>query len=1239
MSIKKTTTTAFLSFFLVSCLCLFVCFSVAAQDSSSIIRNDSGRTRVTPQYSEPPGGSLNPDEGTLPIMPDYTPPTPDVAALIKVGLGSLNKISGALTCSIPIYQIQTGKDIFPVTLQYYSQGNRPEEMCSSVGYGWALMAGGVITRDLQGLPDESSNRLYIPDTYTLTQHTTSLINYFIKASKHDLKTDAVGGDDTQPDVFSFSFCGYSGRFILDSAFNPVLVTYSNLKINIQKSANSIDGFKIITPDGTNYFFGDSAYERITSDQGSPYFINYPKGSYYLYKILYPTGQTITLNYMQRTITTNLGISEEWLIPAGGTNGFGGSCGCPEAGVSPLPPNGTPTITYHRRTYNARFISSIIASNGVAINFSYADTPSTDISNMPKLSTISITTSILEGLKKYNFRYLMGGQISNTYMPADRYYLSSIQESALGLNNDDTILPPLIYNLEYNSPQDQGNIFSQDAYGFANGRPNSTLLVNNGSVSGFTGADRSPNWNASIKGVLRKITYPTAETEEFICEANTIQTTIIQTTEKSSIDYYSSSSSSNCYGSIDNISATGMVYFNLNRLNMPLNEPASGNKVAFITITDENTNSIASNITLFRGVPVLYDSFPGVQGHSYLVSATIPNYTTDQIHFSLHYFIQTPVWGNAEAPGIRVARIFKTDPFTRDTVNQYFVYSTFSDSLRLSSGAIASIPVTYYYATYAHSCDGFWCAPSYCTNLIFTSTPRNNLFFDGSHIFYSHVIEADNPQFVNGATQWDFAPNPNNSAFTTFYGDKIYGLPDNQFVTLMDQPLSIKTYNSQSKLVTEKDFKYNVVRIGSIYPVLTCNKVFSLPCTSASGLDSIELALKQFDVTYYQYLPGYILDTLETDTQYNDAGNAITETITKKYGSVNNLLPQQIIATDSKGIQTFTSFKYPTDLTSSSSPNVYNYMVANNIIDPVIETSIVRNGVEQTHKTTSYQAWNVATGVKIYEPSQISLKATPNSNLEERVSFNAYDKNGNVLEVQPAGGLKEVYLWGYASQFPVAKIVDADYATASALINQNVLDAPTSDAALITELNKLRTNLPKSLVTTYTYNPFVGITTETNPSGKIMYYQYDIYDRLKTIKDKDNNILKKYDYHYQTKDGCTNFAPSWQPVEEPFCGKDQNNNNTGTLQQLQLDINVCSSSYLIKQINDVGVSTTTCPIVPNCTGEDKRVVNGACETGTKVYSRSVQIGQNTYQCYYHYEWSDGFHSQDYFENSTRPCLIL
>ena len=52
-----------------------------------------------------------------------------------------------------------------------------------------------------------------------------------------------------------------------------------------------------------------------------------------------------------------------------------------------------------------------------------------------------------------------------------------------------------------------------------------------------------------------------------------------------------------------------------------------------------------------------------------------------------------------------------------------------------------------------------------------------------------------------------------------------------------------------------------------------------------------------------------------------------------------------------------------------------------------------------------------------------------------------------------------------------------------------------------------------LVTTYTYEPLIGITSSTDPAGTSTYFEYDEFGRLKHIKDQDKNILQKSEYQY------------------------------------------------------------------------------------------------------------------------------
>lgn len=63
------------------------------------------------------------------------------------------------------------------------------------------------------------------------------------------------------------------------------------------------------------------------------------------------------------------------------------------------------------------------------------------------------------------------------------------------------------------------------------------------------------------------------------------------------------------------------------------------------------------------------------------------------------------------------------------------------------------------------------------------------------------------------------------------------------------------------------------------------------------------------------------------------------------------------------------------------------------------------------------------------------------------------------------------------------------------------------------IDELRIYPIGALMTTYTYTPLVGITSQCSSNNYITYYQYDSFGRLILIRDRDKNILKEFKYSY------------------------------------------------------------------------------------------------------------------------------
>ena len=64
------------------------------------------------------------------------------------------------------------------------------------------------------------------------------------------------------------------------------------------------------------------------------------------------------------------------------------------------------------------------------------------------------------------------------------------------------------------------------------------------------------------------------------------------------------------------------------------------------------------------------------------------------------------------------------------------------------------------------------------------------------------------------------------------------------------------------------------------------------------------------------------------------------------------------------------------------------------------------------------------------------------------------------------------------------------------------------------IDELRLYPVSAQMTTYTYEPLVGLKSQCDASNMIIYYEYDTFNRLKAIRDQDGNILKTFEYKYQ-----------------------------------------------------------------------------------------------------------------------------
>jgi len=60
------------------------------------------------------------------------------------------------------------------------------------------------------------------------------------------------------------------------------------------------------------------------------------------------------------------------------------------------------------------------------------------------------------------------------------------------------------------------------------------------------------------------------------------------------------------------------------------------------------------------------------------------------------------------------------------------------------------------------------------------------------------------------------------------------------------------------------------------------------------------------------------------------------------------------------------------------------------------------------------------------------------------------------------------------------------------------------SSIITSIDELRLFPTDAQMSTFTYDPLVGMTSQTDPNGITTYYKYDSFGRLEYVKDNNRN---------------------------------------------------------------------------------------------------------------------------------------
>lgn len=1139
--------------------------------------------------------------------PRLIPSTPNAAALTKYSGIDVALNTGMIKHEIPLYLFSAGKLSLPISLSYSSNGVRVDEFPSLAGMSWILNAGGVITRTVNGAIDETATRREVSNNWGT--YSQEMLDYIIGYGNPYWGE----GNDTEPDLYSFNFSGYSGKFVLNNALQPVIFPHTNLRVQTNFSGTTYN-FLVTDPNGIKYYFGGSAATEESYSNNTAYANTQPhpiyiKTAYYLTRIEHPVNGIITFtyeNYYHEMDPAGVVESNTHVTTSSGC--VSAYCNCP----TPCPAPGEKFVRSYV-WYYSKILKEINAANWGKIVFNYSNYnlfnySYTNNGALKLLYNFYVNDAKGNLIKRVNLNYnyyetfLYPNGYSNCPTQTKRPFLTSVTNGAE------------TYSFEYYSPDLLPVIssYSQDHWGFYNGKNNGNNFISNLNNPVFYSsatADRNPDANYAYFGMLKKLTHPTGGINEVIYEGNTVpsgstggvRVKYLKTSDgvTSSIItkriYYGPLSSLNTSSGyavgpiLDKDRSSGIICYYF--------FPAGQQWAELLTCHyTERSSNTANNLGHFNGSIIAYefvtesvggDDFEqgGIE-HRFRIS---PNeYPTAIINGSVY---DAPLTQGSTLHGVET----KTKIFRKEGAQ--FI------TLRETTNNYSALPSNYYTEVNGWKVNIRWVAVQY------PLTSGSFAGFDVIKTTYKSFWER-----LDNTVTVVFDQSGSNPLTTT----KNYYYNNNTHL----QVTRIETFDSEGDLL-KTEFRYPSDFNGPVYTDLVSRNIIT-PVLDQQVFSNGFLK-EQTQLNYkYAGLNNQLLvpDMVKHTIKYNSLENIIQYEQYDQYGN-----PIQFTSAD--GIRN--SFIWD-----------YNHQL------PIAE---VKNAMAVDIAYTSFEAegkgnWNFSglqftdgscpTGKRVYalvtgDISKSGLSAA------SKYIISYWSKNGpQSVNGSTDGTVTGISVngWTYYERLTLCPANGTITISGSGIIDE------------------LRLYPEKALISTFTYSPLTGITSQCDANNRITYFEYDEHQRLIVIRDMDRNVSRKFCYNYAgSLENCNVFYN--EAISLSFTRNDCPYGLAGgqvtylipagtyvsTIDQTDANNKAWDDIIFNGQAyaNALGSCGSSACSPVNCSGDDKKCVNDICETGIRVYTDFYE-DQHTgnWICVYHYEWSDGSWSQDYYEISPVSC---
>ncbi|WP_447767061.1 hypothetical protein [Sphingobacterium faecium] len=1091
-------------------------------------------------------------------LPDIQ--TPQAASLGKYGVYPAAEYTGALPISIPLFEIDARGYKIPFSLSFHGSGVKLNQLETEVGLGWSLSGIGMINRSVVSVPDEKLSGSYnkIPKNLMEIFNAATLpINATQSQISNTLSwlqaTASGAGDDTHSDYYFYNFPGHSGKFIVNNKTDYVTIPFAPIKI----SRGSIDYSNILSPytfnitdeQGAISTFGSYSYSLPENFDAS---LNNTVGSWYLDNISIPhKNEQVSFIY-------------EDLFFEEGTRYEEQAIGYHLTSIGALDElSGNIDIKLGKITHRMKLLKEINYGNGKVV-FNYMNSPNSTVSLMKFLNEILIFNKSGALIKKI---------VLNYSVPANRVKLSKVNLIDLQ-NTANSGTYDLIYN-GINFPSRTS--LSSDYWGYYNSygtgllpfktvERSSILMSATGEINWINkiynvgNSNRSVNEATNQAEMLSKIIYPTKGYTQFTFEPNKYRNWEVVSSDKQIqiggrvLGKGTMTKSEEVYSFV--LDSTNMIKPSpfKPKLNITFGPPTPINGAIqeytqLVTLTDLTTNTVmltkyhnsnpASPLSISEEVNLIMGHQYALKLTVYGVSSYVNGNMTSSIDAYLTWTSNSNKYGYAAklGGGLRIKKIDNYDASSNLVNSEEYNYgrdnSGLGDPLFNSNILFKNYQDFQYYTFFVRDPNalvGITERGQYWDRKFFGVSEYSSIGGVSGQIFYDRVTKIINSvsSAENIKEEKIFKLDPEKTYESTdFLNSKNYG----SYSYILNDPAlsSVKSYNSEGKLIKSKMLDYKYVRFGLFSPALVFEKnIFTNPTGAAAFTLNYNIN-SDFHFSQSKIQSALRLPSEERETSYFYSNGLLADsTFSVKntdYLSVYNTEPTEIKIAGSDLKTKIIKIKYPDD----------------------VSTVNLQGGDLSTVELQAIQKLGKANEHRPLEPIQVeeysdsgllsidrnlygdftgkarlnkNVKKYTNSDFVKNIAFLQYDSYGNPQEIKKQEEPVTTYLWGYGGQYPIAEIKNATYAEVLGILGQATINSLNAVNASETTINNAmdalrnHVSLSNAMVTSYTYQPLVGMKSKTDARGVTEYYEYDGMQRLKAVLDQFKHVTSSMDYHYR-----------------------------------------------------------------------------------------------------------------------------